>query len=429
MPKMRILAFHMLTTAVLASVVAVASAATELEGAAGKAQALTQPVRLTFWQTHNAEETQTLKDLVAGFQKRYPKVEVAMDTVAFADAQGKFKTSAKAGKAPDVFRCEVAWTPEMADLGYLTPLDEFLTAEEKAAYLPAPMKAATFRDEVWGLPQVTDCLALLYNRDLLKKAGVEPPKTFDEMVAAGKKLTDPAARRYAFAFPANDSYFMLPFVWGFGGGLIADDGRTILIANEGSVKGLQFMLDLRAKEKIVPPVFDIANDYNNQLEDFKAGRLAMIFMGPWATANILSGSAFKDPANLGVGAIPAGPGGSGSPIGGHNYVISAGCKNPELAYLFVSYLNEPENQARFTVKNNLLPTRKAAYDLPEVKGNPLVLAFREQVEKARVRPLIPQAGSLFPPLTSAYQDALRGTKGARDAMDAVAREWKRLVEN
>jgi arabinogalactan oligomer/maltooligosaccharide transport system substrate-binding protein len=407
---------------------AFAAAAGKLDEISARAKALEAPVKITFWQTHNAEETQTLKEVVTDFQKAYPKIVIAMDTVAFADAQIKFKTAAKSGTAPDCFRCEVAWTPDMAELGYLIPLDEYLSDADRAAFLAPALKTATYKEEIWGLPQVTDCLALLYNRRLLKDAGVEPPKTFDDLVKVGKKLTIPDRKQYAFAFPANDSYFVLPYVWSFGGGLIEDGTRRVLINNEGSVRGLQFMLDLRTKEKIVPPVFDIANDYTNQLEDFKAGRLAMIFMGPWATANVLSGTEFRDPSNLGVSSLPAGPAGTGSPIGGHNYVISAASKNPDFAFLFLSFLCEPANQAKFTVKNNLLPTKTAAYGLPEVKAIALAQAFRAQVETARTRPLIPEAGSIFPPLTQAYQDALRGTKSPKEALDTVAREWKRLLE-
>jgi arabinogalactan oligomer / maltooligosaccharide transport system substrate-binding protein len=423
------MSLRMLVMGVFAALIAATGSAAKLDDAAARAKALKAPVTLTFWQTHNAEETRTLKEIVGEFEKRYPMVRVAMDTVAFADAQTKFKTAAKAGTSPDVFRCEVAWTPEMAELGYLTPIDDYVTDADKAAYLAAPLKTATYRDEIWGLPQVTDCLALLTNRQMLKAAGIEPPKTMDELAASGAKLGDPEGKRHAFAYPATDSYFMLPFVWSFGGGLISDDGKQVLINNEGSVKGLQFMLDLRTRHKAVAPAFDVANDYNNQLEDFKNARVAMIFMGPWATANILGGPAFKDPANLGIAPLPAGPAGTGSPIGGHNYVMSAACANPDLAFLFMDFLNKPENQAKFVVRNNLLPTKKAAYELPEVKGNRIAQEYGALLEKARTRPLIPQAGGIFAPLTSAYQDALRGAKTARQALDTVATEWKRLLEN
>jgi len=397
---------------------------------AEKIAKLPAPVQLTFWQTHNSEETATLKDLVADFEKAHPNVKIKMDTVAFAEAQTKFKTAAKAGQAPDCFRCEVAWTAEMAELGYLTPLDDYLTDQDKASYLDLPMRIAQYKDETWGLPQVTDCLALLYNKRILAAAGVEPPKTMDELVQVGKKITQPDKKLYAFAYPANDSYYLLPYIWAFGGGLIDEKTNRILIDSEGSVKGLQFVLDLRKVHKIVPPTFDLANDYNNQLEDFKGGRIAMLFMGPWATANILTGSEFKDnPKNLGIALLPSGPAGSGSPVGGHCYVVSASCRNPDIAFYFLDWINSAKNQIRFTTRNNLLPTHKAAYEMPEVKNNELVQTFRKQLDVARARPVIPAGASLFPPLTQAYQDALRGAKSPKEALEFTAKEWRKLLAN
>ena len=396
--------------------------------AEAKAAALKAPVTLKFWQTHNAEETLTLKALLGEFEKTHPNVKVAVDTVAFAEAQHKFKTASKAGDAPDLFRCEVAWTAELASLGYLTPLDDYLSDADRKTYLETPLRASTYKEETWALPQVTDCLALLYNKATLKAAGVDPPRTMAELVTASRKLTDPAAKRVGFNFPSSDSYFLLPYIWSFGGGLIDEAKREVLIDGPGAVKGLEFVVGLKTKEKVVPADFDVANDYTNQMEAFKSGKQAMMFMGPWATATILSGDAFKDPANLGVADLPAGPGGTGSPIGGHGYTISASSKEPDLAFLVIDFLNRPENQAKFTVKNNLLPTRKAAYDLREVKGNAIVAGFRHQLETARTRPVLPEGATIFPPLTQGFQDALRGVKTPEAALKAVAAEWRKTLK-
>ena len=428
-PKSLIAALSAAAVALTLLIPSPAGAADRKAEALAKAKGLKEPVTLKFWQTHNAEETDTLKGLLADLAKEYPNLKVELDTVAFAEAQGKFKTAAKAGNAPDLFRCEVAWTAELAELGYLAPLDDYLSEADRASYLDKPLAASTYKDETWALPQVTDCLALLYNRRSLATAGVTaPPKTMDELAATAAKLSDPGKGTYGFAVPSSDSYFLLPYLWSFGGSLIDEKSRTVGVDSPGAVKGLQFVLDLKGK-KAVPPTFDVANDYTNQLEAFKAGKQAMILMGPWATAGILSGDAFKgDAANLGIADLPAGPGGTGSPIGGHGYSVSAACKDPDLAFAVAEFLNRPENQARFTVRNNLLPTRKAAFDIAAVKGNAIVSGFRHQLDTARTRPIIPEGASIFPALTQGFQDALRGTKTPEVALKDVAAEWRKLLK-
>jgi arabinogalactan oligomer/maltooligosaccharide transport system substrate-binding protein len=114
-------------------------------------------------------------------------------------------------------------------------------------------------------------------------------------------------------------------LWTFGSGMVSDD-RKVLIGKEESSKAIQYFIDLREKYKIVPSTVDFANDYDNQQTGFKTGKYAMIINGPWSTSDILSGEQFKDPSNLGITRIPTDKAGYATPVGGHNYVISANTK-------------------------------------------------------------------------------------------------------
>jgi arabinogalactan oligomer/maltooligosaccharide transport system substrate-binding protein len=384
------------------------------------------PTTLTFWHTMNQEETVTLDGLVQKFMDENPEINIQAQVVPFSDAQNKFKTVAQAGDAPDVFRAEIAWTPEFAELGFLVPLDEYVSQQDREDYLPSAFRYNQYKGRTWGIPQVTDCLALLYNKRMLRQAGLEPPVTMQELVGVAEKLTAPQKGQYGF-FWRGDSYWLLPFVWAFGGGLIDEDDHRIHINDPGAVTGLEFYIALRDEYGVVPPEVDFANDYENMLVGFKTGKYAMIINGPWATADILSGEEFSDPANLGVARIPRGPAGYGSPVGGHNYVIASNCRDVPMAYRFISFLNRAEHQAELARKNNLLPTRKSAYGLPGVKDNPITQGFRGQLEVANNRPVIPEGGLIFVDFTPNLQAALNGSKTPQEALDATAKAWEELL--
>lgn len=382
---------------------------------------------VTFWHTHNAEETETMEALLREFAVAHPTITVRAQGVPFSDAQNKFKTVAQAGDAPDVFRSEIAWTPEFASLGYLTALDTWVSRQDREDYLPAAFASCRYAGRIWGVPQVTDCLALLYNKRRLREAGFpRPPATVEGFVKTARRLTDPARGRYGFFFRA-DPYFFLPWVWAFGGGMV-DERGTILIARPGSVKALEFLLALRDVHKVVPPALDYANDYDNQQAGFKAGAYAMILNGPWAVTDILSGKEFQDRGNLGVAPLPRGPAGTGSPVGGHHYVISASCRNPAAAYALVTFLNRPDHQARLALKNSLLPTRRSAYREPGVRDHALIQAFRRVLVTANTRPVIPAGAQLFTPFTPSFQAALSGKIPPRQALEEVAAAWARLLD-
>jgi arabinogalactan oligomer/maltooligosaccharide transport system substrate-binding protein len=385
-------------------------------------------ITLTFWHTHNKEETVTLEEIIKDYEFKNPNIKVELQQIPFSDAQNKYKTVAQAKNAPDIFRSEIAWTSQFASLGYLMALDNFLTEDLKKDFLPAPLKYNYYDGHYWGVPQVTDCLALFYNKKIFKKLNLQIPKTTDELIEIGKKLTNEKENKYAF-FYRGDPYWFLPFLWSFGGGMVSEN-KEIQINNKNSVKALQYLIDLRIKHKIVPYIVDFANDYDNQQTGFKTGKYAMIINGPWSTSDILDGEEFKNnPDNLGITRIPAGKNGFASPVGGHNYVISSNTKYFKESWDLVKFLSLPKNQEKFALKNNLLPTRKSTYNLPNVKKNHLISDFKYVLEAANNRPVIPEGSALFVDMKQPYQSALLLEKTPEQSLNEIAIAWKKLLKN
>ena len=378
---------------------------------------------VTWWDTSDAtNEAPAFKELIAGFEKKYPNIKVTYQNVAFSEAQNKFKTAAQAGNAPDVLRSEVAWTSEFASLSYLAPLDDTILGAEKGDYLPTPLSSNVFDGKLYGVPQVTDAPALLYNKALLTKAGVAVPKTWDEVKAAAAKLTAIGVKTL---YSAPGGYFTQPYLYSYGGNTLDAANKKILINSAASVAGFQAALDLISSGAAVKP--DPNNAYTEMMSLFKEGKVAMIINGPWAVADITSGPSFKDPTNLGVAMTPAGPSPAGSPVGGHNYVIYAGSKNLEPSYLFVQYMNSADSQAFIAGKLGLLPTRGAAYDLPEAQKNQFVPQFKTVLEQATPRPWIPEGGQIFTAMDEHWIKMYTGAETAQAGADAIAAAWKKIL--
>lgn len=381
------------------------------------------PVEIEFWHTHNDSETATLKKMLTQFEAEYPNISVKLQQVPFSDALNKYKTVAQAGHAPDLFRAEITWTTELADLGYLMSLDGFFDEAFESDFIKQAFAYVRYDNHIWGVPQVTDCLALFYNKTLVP----EPPETLEDLISISKEITRPEDSQYGFFF-RGDPYWFSPFIWSFGGDMVDSDTLAVKIAEQESVDALQFLIDLREKHHIVPASMDFANDYDNQQIGFKSGQYAMIMNGPWSTADILGEDQFEDHDNLGIARIPRGPGGYGSPVGGHNYVVASNTKHLLATWELVSFLSRPENQASFALENNILPTRNSTYALPEVRNNRIISDFKHVLDAATVRPVIPQSGALFVDLKPSYQAALLGDKTPQEALDEVAEAWHDLME-
>jgi arabinogalactan oligomer / maltooligosaccharide transport system substrate-binding protein len=385
-------------------------------------------VTLNYWYTEGTSETPVILQLIQQFQQQNPTIKINAQLVPFGNAQAKFATAAQAGNAPDVLRSDVGWVTQFASLRYLLDITSRVSQSDLSDYLPAPLNYDKYQGKLYGLPQVTDFLAMLYNKAILTKAGITtPPATMADFETDALKIVQTKAAKYAFE-TSGASYFALPFLWAYGGGMI-DPSNNILVNNAGSIAGLNFLLKLQNTDKVMPSKVDFNNGYNNMTTDFKDGQTAIIFQGPWQVSDILTGSQFTgNQSNLGIGGIPTGPGGqTGSPVGGQSYVIYAGTKYPDQAYKFISFMSSTASQVAIAKANHTLPTRQSAYQDPAVSGDYVISGYHQVQSTAVNRPVIPQGGQLFTDFDPNVQAALAGAKTPTDALNAVATKWKALL--
>ena len=404
-----------LAATMLAAFLMVGSTASARPDTPAKQQATTT---ISFWQTMNEEETKTLKAIVAAFQKANPNIKVNTVYVPFDQAQAKFATAAQGGKAPAVLRAEIAWIADYAARGFLSDLTKYVSASDRADFLPSAFAYGLWKGKTYAVPQVTDAPALLYNKALFRSKGVAVPTTIAQLESACQKF---GAGKGIFL--RGDAYFVQPWIWAYGGGLVNPLKKEILIATQGSIAGMTAYKRLFSSSCAFKNE-DFANDYNNAQTAFKNGDVAMIENGPWATSDVLSGKAFANKANLGVAPMPRGPGGQGSPVGGHSYVISRNARDVAAAYKFIRFLSKASNQATLAAKNNLLPTRKSAYQVPAVKNNAIISAFLQQMLVARARPVLPEGGAIYTDFGPNVQKVLLGQSTPAQGMNAVALAWK-----
>ena len=85
-------------------------------------------------------------------------------------------------------------------------------------------ESSLIKGKLYGVPHVTRVMVMHYRPSILKAAGVEPPKTWDELVEVAKKLTKPP-NQYGWAFTAKDQLTTTKYMLSF---LYARKGRTFI---------------------------------------------------------------------------------------------------------------------------------------------------------------------------------------------------------
>ncbi|MDT7654403.1 MAG: multiple sugar transport system substrate-binding protein [Pseudonocardiales bacterium] len=302
-------------------------------------------------------------------------VTIEREVVPGASLIAKVLQQASSRTLPDVLMIDNPDLQQIAASGALAPISDFgLTTD---GYAEGIVSASTYDGKVYGLQPVTNTIGLFYNEDLLAQAGVTPPTTWEELKAAGAKLT--SGNRYGLAFSAAATYEgtwqFLPFMWSNGG----DETN---IASPEVAQALQLWVDLVNSGSASRSVVNWTQaDVKDQ---FMAGNAAMMINGPWQFPVLDKAPELK----YGVVPIPVPQAGATevAPLGGETWTIpQTGDRGRQAkAAEIVACLNSDANQIALATKRSTVPTKTALLD-QFVADVPKMSAFTEQVKTARAR--------------------------------------------
>ncbi|GHH40410.1 arabinogalactan oligomer/maltooligosaccharide transport system substrate-binding protein [Streptomyces umbrinus] len=410
-------------TALVASLALAATACGGDSDDSGKADG---PVTITWWDTSNAtNEAPVYKALAKEFEKANPGIKVKYVNVPFDQAQNKFDTAAGSKGAPDILRSEVGWTPAFAKKGFFLPLDGTEALADQGKFQPSLIEQAKYDGKTYGVPLVTDTLALVYNKALFEKAGLDgAPTTWADLKAdAGTIKKKTGVDGY---WGSTQAYYAQSFLYGEGTDTVDADAKTITVASPEAKKAYKTWQGLFSGNGL-HKADTTADAYAHIQDAFVNGKVAAIVQGPWEITNFYKGSAFKDKENLGIAKVPAGSSGeAGAPTGGHNLSVYAGSDkaHQEASLKFVKFMTSAKSQETIALKNSTLPTRDDAYTT-EVKADPGIAGYQGVLSAAQPRPALPEYSSLWGPLDTELPKIAGGKesldKGLGNAETAIAK--------
>ncbi|MEU9665863.1 extracellular solute-binding protein [Streptomyces bobili] len=412
--------------AATALVASLALAATACGGSDDSGDSADGPVTITWWDTSNAtNEAPTYQALVKEFEAANKDVKVKYVNVPFDQAQNKFDTAAGSKGAPDVLRSEVGWTPAFAKKGFFLPLDGTEALADQAKFKPNLIEQAKYEGKTYGVPIVTDTLALVYNKALFAKAGItEAPKSWDDLKKAAATIKDKTGVDGYWG--STQAYYAQSFLYGEGTDTVDADGKKITVNSAEAKKAYGTWLGM-FDGKGLHKADTTADAYAHIQDAFVNGKVAAIVQGPWEITNFYKGSAFTDKGNLGIATVPAGSTGkAGAPTGGHNLSVYAGsdAAHQKAALKFLNFMTSAKSQAAVAQKNSTLPTRDDAYTA-EVKADPGIAGYQTVLSAAQPRPALPEYSSLWGPLDTELPKIAGGKvsldKGLSSAETAIAK--------
>ncbi|MBV9850588.1 MAG: extracellular solute-binding protein, partial [Armatimonadetes bacterium] len=147
-------------------------------------------VTLTHWYHQYGEEgtEAAVRRYAQEYTRLHPDIAVQVVWVP-GDYQTKLATALLTRGGPDVFEGQL--TQAMVGADQVAPLDDLFTPQVRADFSPRDLAANSVSGRVYGVKMLDDTGILYYRKSLLQAAGLTPPATVNDLLAAAQKLTTP----------------------------------------------------------------------------------------------------------------------------------------------------------------------------------------------------------------------------------------------
>lgn len=377
-------------------------------------------------------DSEQFRSLLNQFEKENPGIRIVSQTLpSSTDEQHQFYViNLDAGASDfDVFSMDVIWVPEFARAGWLRDITGLLSKADVHDIFPGPMEAVTYNGRIFAIPWYIDAGLLYYRKDLLDKHGVEPPKTWEQLIRVSREIMEKYDGLYGFIWQGKQYEGLvcnvLEQIWSHGGNVL-HDGKVLLYSKE-NIEALTFMRDLVTKYHVTP---DLVTTLVEESSRHIFGNGRAIFMRNWPYAwNIFERDGSPVKGKVGVALLPALPGKiPASTLGGWQIGINRFSKHPGEAERFVRFLTSRESQKTLALTIGYKPTRRSLYNDPDLKKHqPFITSLHDIFLSARARPVSPYYMMITQVLQPEFSAAISGIKTPVEALSSAERQVQHVL--
>lgn len=308
------------------------------------------------------------EDLVKAFEAENSDITVKLETQSWDDIYTVLDTKIQNNRAPDILELDAAG-PAYAAEDLLYEAEEIVSGDTLADIEPSFIDSAKIDGVAYGLPTVASTRALFYNKDLFAQAGVTaPPKTWDELLAAAKKISALGGGVHGYGMPLGSEEAQAETsIFAYGAGASWESDGKMTIDTPEAKEALTFMK--RMIDEGVTQPNPGATDRTPLLDVFIQGKIGMIQGLPPIVGQINE----KNP-DLRWEIAPS-PTKDGSPttLGVADYFVGfdKGEDKQEAIAKFLDFFYQQDNYVKFNDNEGFIPATKsgaeAAASKPELK--------------------------------------------------------------
>ncbi|MGW0186275.1 ABC transporter substrate-binding protein [Streptomyces sp. NPDC003362] len=389
------------------------------------------PKTLTYWASNQGASVEVDKKVLQPELDKFEKrtgIKVKLEVVPWSDLLNRILTATTSGQGPDVLNIGNTWSASLQATGALLPWDE--KNLDKIGGRDRFVESALGSTGVQGqdpaaVPLYSMAYALYYNKKLFAEAGIEkPPATWDELVAAGKKLTAKGKNGIGVEGSNLSNNIHQVFVLGkqHGADFFTPDGKPDF-TSDGAVAAVKQYVDLMAEHEIVAPG-NAEYAQNQSLSDFSNDKTGMVL---WQTASATFKTQGMKDDEWGVAPAPVQSGRPGtgeatnSMVAGINMSVFKNTDNLDGALDFVKFMTSDEEQKILNKAYGSIPPVKSAQQDPAFDGPALAVLRDTLATSAAALPQVPEESQFETVVGTAVKDLFADAAAGRAVTTASVR--------
>jgi len=395
------------------------------------------PVTLKFasWSIQEKGAQEYFEQLKADFEAANPDIKIEFNGYPYGELKKQVLIMANAGESPDIIQAERSWYSSFVTGGYVADLTKLLGSDYINDIYPEILNDMKVDGSIYGIPWKASPFVLFYNKELFKKAGLNPevaPKSYEEAMMFAEKLSQlkdaDGNQVYGLgqttgAVPVSGGAVLSMF-FSHGGGIMDASGKVNVI-NDGNRAALQTLKTMY--EKRYNPEGAKLKDLRNL---FAIGRLGMYFDQLWG----MTGAYAINPdlkSSVGVTNPLSGNGAKpGSTLEAHLLLVSEDSPNKEAAAKFIKFATSPEQMSKYySITPFLLPMKNQVAKAPKYSSDPGIVPVLNYPETIRSVVKNGEMENVFLALTTAAQAVTVGGITIDTALEALNTEVKNLLKN
>ncbi|MBE3550800.1 MAG: Glycerol-3-phosphate ABC transporter, periplasmic glycerol-3-phosphate-binding protein [Brockia lithotrophica] len=406
------------------------------KASSGIATKLSGPVEITFWHAMTGKHEEALRTIAENFTKEHPDIRIKLEAQGnYGDLQQKLTAAAKSHTLPVMAQVIETWVTDFRQNGLVADLTPYIenpeigwNKQELDDIVEVFRKANQWDGKYYSLPFSKSTQILYYNTDYFQELGLQPPKTWDELKEAAKKLTGEknGRRVIGMGFENSVGWQFHQWVKQAGGRYVDEATGEVLFDSPEGREALGFLVGLFQEE-----VARLAGEDQYVSNPFGRGDVGM-YIGSSAGIPFVAKAA---EGNIHWAAAPVPAGEEKAVAFAGNAVAVFDSAKPEeklAAWLFIKYLLNTDNTVFWAKSTGYLPIRYSALETKEwqdyVAQNPAYGVGTRQFDYGFFDPRIPGFDAALKEIDKEIQAALLGQKSADAALRDAARAAQAAID-